>query len=107
MASLTELIPMDLLFVAIFGFLPVLVTIYDRETEAISSIEWVSYGLIIVGSILVYIVSTLRSSVEMQRYLWPLLGIMGVGFLLYRKVLIDRGDWDEASIKRGATSYEE
>lgn len=107
MAELTDLIPMDLLFVAIFGFLPVIVSIYDRERENISMKEWASYGLIILGSILVYVVSTVQTSVQMQRYLWPLLGVMGLGFLLYRQVLQERGEWDEESIQRGATSYEE
>lgn len=107
MANLVQLLPMRVLFVAVFGFLPVLLTIYDKGVGDITTKEWASFGLLILGSVLVYVVSVRTTSVQMQRYLWPLLAVMGLGLLIYRHVLAEREEWDEASVKRGATSYED
>lgn len=107
MASLVQLIPMRLLFVAVFGLLPVLLTVHDKGLDNITSKEWVSFALLIVGSVVVYAVSVQSTSIQMQRYLWPLLAVMGLGLLVYRLVLEERGEWDEGTIKRGATSYED
>lgn len=106
MANLVQLLPMKLLFVAVFGFLPAIITIYERGVEDLSANEWASFALLVLGSILVYVVSSVTTSVEMQRYLWPLLGVMAVGLLLFRRSMIDRGEFDESSIERGGTSYE-
>jgi len=107
MATLVQLIPMRLLFVAVFGLLPILLTVRDKGIDNIALKEWVSFTLLFIGSIAVYAVSVRSTSIEMQRYLWPLLAIMGFGLLVYRLVLEERGEWDEATIKRGATSYED
>lgn len=107
MATLTDLIPMDILFVVVFGFLPVIVSIYDTGIENITSREWASFAIIIFGALLVFGVSSVRTSVQMQRYLWPLLAILALGMLLYRRTLEDKGEWDESTIERGATSYDE
>lgn len=98
---------MKVLFVAVFGLLPVFLTVYDKGIENITTKEWTSFGLLVLGSVLVYAVSVRTTSGQMQRYLWPLLSVMGLGLLIYRQVLAEQGEWDEASIKRGATSYED
>lgn len=106
MASLVQLLPMKLFFVTIFGFLPALITVYERGVDDISTNEWASFALLGGGAVLVYIVSEATSSIRMQRYLWPLLGIMGAGLLLFRRSMIERGEFDESTIERGGTSYE-
>ena len=105
--TLTDLIPMEPLFVFIFGFLPVIISIYDKGIENVSAKEWLSFALIAGGAVLVWVVSSMRTSVQMQTYLWPLLGVMAAGFLLYRVTLVERGEWDESTIERGGTSYED
>ncbi|MFB6086918.1 MAG: hypothetical protein ABEJ85_00225 [Haloarculaceae archaeon] len=107
MATLVQLLPMRLLFVGIVGFLPILLTIYDRGVDDISGVEWASFAIIALGSILVFVVSDMKSSVEMQRLLWPLLAIMGIGLLVYRTILVKRGEFEESTIERGGTSYDD
>jgi hypothetical protein len=107
MTTLVQLLPMRALFVVVFAIFPILLTIYDRGVGDISAKEWVSFGTITVGAILVYAVSEMMTSVQMQRYLWPLLGVMGLGLLIYRTILVERGEFQEASIERGGTSYDD
>lgn len=106
MVNLVQLLPMRLLFVMIFGFLPPALTIYDRGVGSITTGEWISFALLAGGSVLVYVVSASSTSIQMQRYLWPLLGVMGVGLLVFRRSMIERGEFDESTIRRGGTSYE-
>lgn len=106
MVNIIEVIPMKLLFVLIFGFLPVVLTIHRRGLSNVSSREWASFTLIIVGSVVVFVVSSRRTSVEMQTLLWPLLSVFAIGLLLYRKVLVESGEFTEASVERGGTDYE-
>ena len=107
MATLTELLPMRLLFVIVFGFLPVIVTIYDTGIENMTLMEWVSFAIVISGVVGVYVVSSMQISVQMQRFIWPLLAVMAFGLLLYRRTLEKKGEWDESSIERGGTSYDD
>ncbi len=107
MASIIDLLPTELLFLVVFAVLPVFLTLRERGRENVSGKEWASYALILVGGILVYTVSSLVSSIRMQLLLWPLLVVLGLGFLLYREVLVERGEWDEESIRRGGASYDD
>ena len=106
MATLVQLLPMRWLFVVIFGFLPIALAVYDRGVDNISALEWLSFAIIAVGALLVFFVSDMRTSVEMQTLLWPLLAFMAVGMLIYRTILVKRGKFDESEIDRGGTSYE-
>lgn len=106
MASLVQLLPMKLLLVAIFGFLPGFITVYQRGIGNVTTAEWASLALLALGAVLVYGVSEISSSIQMQRYLWPLLAIMGAGLLLFRRSLIARDGFDESTVERGGTSYE-
>lgn len=107
MASLVQLLPMRWLFVVVFGIFPIVLTIYDRGVDEISGLEWVSFAFISGGAFLVFFVSDMMTSVQMQRYLWPLLGIMGIGLLIYRTILVKRGEFEESTIERGGTSYDD
>jgi uncharacterized membrane protein len=104
--AIVDILPMRWLFVAVFGLFPIVMTIYTRGPDNISMLEWVSFGIIAIGSLLVFVVSDMNTSVEMQRLLWPLLALMGAGMLVYRIVLTRRGEFDESEIERGGTSYE-
>lgn len=106
MATLIELLPMKLLFVGIFGFLPVVLTVHRRGLENVTTSEWASFALLALGSVLVYAVSEITSSIQMQRLLWPLLAVMAAGLLLFRHTLVARGEFDESTVQRGGTSYE-
>lgn len=107
MATLVQLLPMELFFVLIFAVLPISLSIYEKGFGDITPVEWVSFALLAVGAVLVYVVSDMTGSVQMQRYLWPLLSIMALGLLVYRLVLMEEGKFDEDSIERGGTSYED
>jgi hypothetical protein len=106
MAAIVDILPMPLVFVVIFGLLPVMITLYQRWDEGISALEWVSFAGLTIGAVLVFAVSSQVGSIQMQRYLWPLLMIMGCGLLIYRTILIKRGEFSEEEIERGGTSYE-
>lgn len=106
MAAIVDILPMPLVFVAIFGLLPVMITLYQRWDEGISTAEWVSFAGLIIGAILVFAVSDQVGSIRMQRYIWPLLMIMGSGLLIYRTILVERGEFSDEEIERGGTSYE-
>lgn len=104
--AIVDILPMRLIFVAIFGLLPVLITIHQRRSEGIRPIEWASFGVLVIGALLTFVVADRTYSVQMQRYIWPLLITMGVGLLIYRIALVERGAFSEESIERGGTSYE-
>lgn len=107
MATLTELLPMPLLFVIVFGVLPLIVTVYDTGIKNMTKTEWASFVIILTGVLAVYAVSSMQTSVEMQRFLWPLLAVVAFGLLLYRRTLEKKGEWDASDIERGGTSYDD
>lgn len=107
MASLADLIPTKILFVFVFGVLPIILTIHEKGYKNTTTKEWASYFLILLGLGLIYATATMLDFVGMRRYLWPLLVIVALGFLLYRQVMVEAGEWDESSIQRGGASYDE
>lgn len=105
MANIIELVPMKLLFVAVFSLLPIALTAREKGYRNISTLSWVGFGLLFLGVLLTYLVANVVTSIEMQRYLWPLLTISAFGLLLYRRELKRQEEFDEQSVERGGTDY--
>lgn len=105
MPNIIELVPMKLLFVVIFSLLPIALTLRETGYENISTLGWIGFGLLFLGVLLTYLVANSVTSVQMQTYLWPLLGIAAAGLLLYRRELERQDEFDEQSVERGGTDY--
>jgi hypothetical protein len=106
MVDVIEVVPMKILFVAIFSLLPIILTARELGFRKISPTSWISFILLFVGVLLTYITANTVTSIEMQRYLWPLLAVSGFGLLLYRRELKSQGEFTEQSVERGGTDYE-
>lgn len=107
MANLVALIPTKILFPLIFGVLPVVLTIRVKGIENLNTKEWVSFALLLLGAVMTYVLSTTTDTGAMHTTLWPLLALMGIGLLVYRQSLAERGEWDESKIQRGGASYDD
>jgi hypothetical protein len=106
MVDIIEIVPMKLLFVAIFSLLPIILTVSQSGYRNISLISWVSFALVFLGVFFTYITANSVTTIKMQRYLWPLLAVSALGLLLYRHKLKTQDQFDEQSVERGGTDYE-
>lgn len=95
------IVPMELLFVFVFGLLPVINTLRNEGIQ--SRYEWILMGVITGGAILTWVVSV---TISRSRFnVWLTLGVMTIGFLLYLQLMRSRDQLHEEP-EMGGTSYE-
>ena len=104
MARLAEYVPMRLLFVLIIGVLPILLTVRKVGFGNITSREWIAFAVYLVGTVATWGVTAYFGQ---NRFLiWPVLGIMAIGLIMYRAILRNRGEFEDGEVARGATTFE-
>lgn len=95
------IVPMELLFVFVFGILPIMNTLRNEGIK--DRYEWLLVSIIAAGAILTWVVDfTIGRS---QFNIWLTLGVMTVGFLLYLQLMRSRDQLHEEP-EMGGTSYE-
>lgn len=104
MPRLAEYVPMGILFVLIIGLLPIVLTVRQVGLSEITKREWIAFLIFFSGTIGTWILTT---QFGQNRFLiWPLLGVMAIGLIMYRAILRIRGEFDDDEVSRGATTFE-